>query len=84
VQLWRFNRDFLGFMEECVARHGDTFTIRPFPYDRFVVATAPVDVEAVLTDRERFAGGATRSSAGSSPNAAPIPTARTATTSCRC
>jgi cytochrome P450 len=57
VQLWRFNRDFLGFMEDCVARYGDTFTIRPFPYDRFVVATAPADVEAVLTDRERFAGG---------------------------
>jgi cytochrome P450 len=57
VQLWRFNRDFLGFMEDCVAHYGDTFTIHPFPYDRFVVATAPADVEAVLTDRERFAGG---------------------------
>jgi hypothetical protein len=45
MQLWRFNRDFLGFMEDCVARYGDTFTIRPFPYDRFVVATAPADVE---------------------------------------
>jgi cytochrome P450 len=57
VQLWRFNADFLGFMEECAARYGDTFTIRPFPYQGFVVATAPAEIEAVLTDRERFAGG---------------------------
>ena len=54
LQLWRFNRDFLGFMEACVARYGDTFTIRPFPYERLVAVTAPADVEAVLTDRARF------------------------------
>ncbi len=56
-QLWRLNSDFLGFMESCAERYGDVFTISAPPYDAFVVATAPQDIQAILCDRDRFAGG---------------------------
>ncbi|HEY5262434.1 MAG TPA: hypothetical protein VIJ33_09995 [Solirubrobacteraceae bacterium] len=48
--------DFFGFMESCLARYGETFTIRPYPAKAFVVATAPEQIKEILFDRERFAG----------------------------
>ncbi len=60
-QRWRVADDFFGFMESCLARYGETFTIRPYPAKAFVVATAPEQIKEILFDRERFAGGSTNS-----------------------
>lgn len=56
-QLWRFNADFIGFVESNAERYGEVFTIRVPPYDAVVVATAPSDIQAILCDRDRFVGG---------------------------
>ncbi len=56
-QLWRFNADFVDFMASNAERYGEVFTIRVPPYDAVVVATAPLDIQAILCDRERFVGG---------------------------
>src|SRR5437763_8650483 len=56
-QFLRFSVTFIGYMEACAKRFGDVFTLRPYPFEPLVAAVAPVDVHAILTDRERFAGG---------------------------
>jgi hypothetical protein len=56
-QTLRFNADFVGFMESCLRRYGDVFTVRPCPYSAYVAATAPDDIQAVLFDKERFIRG---------------------------
>jgi len=56
-QFARFTLGFIDYLERCAARYGDVFTLRPPPFDGFVVATGPAEVHQILTDRERFAGG---------------------------
>jgi cytochrome P450 len=56
-QFARFTLDFVRYLERCAARYGDVFTLRPPPFDGFVVATGPEEVHQILTDRDRFAGG---------------------------
>src|SRR5262245_27586233 len=56
-QFARFTLGFVDYLERCAARYGDVFTLRPPPFDGFVVATGPEEVHQILTDRERFAGG---------------------------
>jgi cytochrome P450 len=56
-QLWRFKTDFINFVASCEARYGDVFTLRVPPYEALVIATSPIDIRAILCDRERFAGG---------------------------
>jgi cytochrome P450 len=58
-QLVRAQADFAGYLDACVARHGPLFTLRLPPFDAFVAATEPRDVERVLTGTTtRFAPGA--------------------------
>lgn len=56
-QTLRYNADFIGFMESCLRRYGDAFTVRPYPYATLVAVTAPEDVQAVLFDKQRFIRG---------------------------
>jgi cytochrome P450 len=56
-QLARFTLDFVRYLEACADRYGEVFTLRPHGLDALVVATGPAEVHAVLTDRDRFAGG---------------------------
>src|SRR5919199_1002816 len=56
-QLARFTLDFIRYMEMCAARYGDVFALRPTTLGSVVVATGPAEVQAILTDRDRFAGG---------------------------
>jgi cytochrome P450 len=54
----RCQLDFAGYLDACVARHGPLFTLRIPPFDAFVAATEPQDVERVLTGTTtRFADG---------------------------
>ncbi len=48
-QLVRCQLDFAGYLDACVRRHGPVFTLRMPPFDAFVAATEPHDVERVLT-----------------------------------
>jgi cytochrome P450 len=58
-QLLRCQLDFAGYLDACVARHGPLFTLRIPPFDAFVAATEPQDVERVLNGTTtRFAAGA--------------------------
>lgn len=58
-QLARCQLDFAGYLDACVARHGPVFTLRIPPFDAFVAATEPRDVERVLTGTTaRFTEGA--------------------------
>jgi len=58
-QLVRCQLDFAGYLDGCVARHGPVFTLRIPPFDAFVAATEPRDVERVLTGTTtRFVEGA--------------------------
>jgi cytochrome P450 len=56
-QLGRFAFDFVRYLERCAARYGDVFTLRASALGPLVVATGPAEVQAILTDRERFVGG---------------------------
>jgi cytochrome P450 len=56
-QFARYNFDYIRYMDACHTRHGDVFMLRLFPFGKVVVASAPADVKAVLTDTTRFAGG---------------------------
>jgi cytochrome P450 len=53
----RFYVDFVRYMDACTARHGSVFTLRLHPFGAFVCASDPADVQAILTDTERFVGG---------------------------
>jgi cytochrome P450 len=56
----RCQLDFAGYLDHCVSRHGSVFTLRIPPFDAFVAATEPRDVERVLTGTTtRFVEGAT-------------------------
>jgi cytochrome P450 len=58
-QLVRCQADFAGYLDACVRRHGSLFTLRIPPFDAFVAATEPRDVEAVLMrTTTRFTAGA--------------------------
>jgi len=58
-QLLRCQVDFAGYLDACVRRHGPLFTLRMPPFDAFVAATEPQDVERVLLDTTtRFEPGA--------------------------
>lgn len=58
-QLLRCQADFAGYLDACVRRHGPLFTLRMPPFDAFVAATEPQDVETILLDtRTRFEEGA--------------------------
>jgi cytochrome P450 len=58
-QLLRCQLDFAGYLDACVARHGPLFTLRMPPFEAFVAATDPADVERVLTGTTtRFEEGA--------------------------
>jgi cytochrome P450 family 135 len=58
-QLMRCQADFAGYLDACVRRHGPLFTLRMPPFEAFVAATDPQDVETILLDTTtRFAEGA--------------------------
>ncbi len=58
-QLIRCQADFAGYLDACVRRHGPLFTLRMPPFEAFVAATEPQDVETILLDtRTRFEQGA--------------------------
>ena len=58
-QLVRCQADFAGYLDACVARHGGLFTLRMPPFEAFVAATEPEDVERVLIGTTtRFGPGA--------------------------
>ena len=58
-QLIRCQADFAGYLDACVRRHGPLFTLRMPPFEAFVAATDPQDVETILLDtRTRFEQGA--------------------------
>jgi len=58
-QLIRCQADFAGYLDACVRRHGPLFTLRMPPFDAFVAATEPDDVETILLDTTtRFEEGA--------------------------
>ena len=58
-QLLRCQVDFAGYLDACVARHGPLFTLRMPPFEAFVAATEPQDVERVLIGTTtRFEEGA--------------------------
>ena len=58
-QLIRCQADFAGYLDACVRRHGPLFTLRMPPFDAFVAATDPADVETILLDTTtRFEEGA--------------------------
>jgi cytochrome P450 len=58
-QLMRCQVDFAGYLDACVRRHGPLFTLRMPPFDAFVAATEPQDVERVLMGTTtRFEEGA--------------------------
>jgi cytochrome P450 family 135 len=58
-QLLRCQADFAGYLDACVRRHGPLFTLRMPPFDAFVAATEPEDVERVLLGTTtRFEPGA--------------------------
>lgn len=58
-QLLRCQADFAGYLDACVRRHGPLFTLRMPPFEAFVAATDPQDVETILLDtRTRFEEGA--------------------------
>jgi cytochrome P450 len=58
-QLLRCQADFAGYLDACVARHGPLFTLRMPPFEAFVAATEPQDVERILTGTTtRFEPGA--------------------------
>ncbi|HMJ04334.1 MAG TPA: cytochrome P450, partial [Conexibacter sp.] len=58
-QLARCQADFAGYLDACVARHGPVFTLRIPPFDAFVAATEPPDVERLLLGTTaRFLDGA--------------------------
>jgi cytochrome P450 family 135 len=58
-QLLRCQADFAGYLDACVDRHGPLFTLRMPPFEAFVAATDPQDVERVLTcTTTRFVEGA--------------------------
>ena len=58
-QLLRCQADFAGYLDACVRRHGPLFTLRMPPFDAFVAATEPDDVETILLDTTtRFEEGA--------------------------
>ncbi len=53
----RFYVDFMRYMESCSARYGSVFTLRLPTGRALVIASDPPDVQAILTDAERFVGG---------------------------
>jgi len=58
-QLIRCQADFAGYLDACVRRHGPLFTLRMPPFEAFVAATEPQDVETILLDTTtRFEPGA--------------------------
>jgi len=58
-QLIRCQADFAGYLDACIRRHGPLFTLRMPPFDAFVAATDPQDVETILLDTTtRFEQGA--------------------------
>lgn len=58
-QLIRCQADFAGYLDACVRRHGPLFTLRMPPFEAFVAATEPQDVETILLDTTtRFEEGA--------------------------
>jgi len=58
-QLLRCQADFAGYLDRCVHRYGPLFTLRMPPFEAFVAATDPDDVETILLDTTtRFADGA--------------------------
>jgi len=58
-QLLRCQVDFAGYLDACVRRHGPLFTLRMPPFEAFVAATEPQDVETILLDTTtRFEEGA--------------------------
>jgi len=58
-QLIRCQADFAGYLDACVRRHGPLFTLRMPPFDAFVAATDPQDVETILLETTtRFEPGA--------------------------
>ena len=58
-QLLRCQADFAGYLDACVRRHGPLFTLRMPPFEAFVAATEPHDVETILLDTTtRFEQGA--------------------------
>src|SRR5689334_22427935 len=58
-QLIRCQADFAGYLDACVRRHGPLFTLRMPPFEAFVAATEPRDVETILLDTTtRFEPGA--------------------------
>jgi cytochrome P450 len=58
-QLIRCQADFAGYLDACVRRHGPLFTLRMPPFEAFVAATEPRDVETILLDTTvRFEQGA--------------------------
>jgi cytochrome P450 len=58
-QLIRCQADFAGYLDACVRRHGPLFTLRMPPFEAFVAATEPHDVETILLDTTtRFEQGA--------------------------
>jgi cytochrome P450 len=55
----RCQLDFAGYLDDCVRRHGPLFTLRMPPFEAFVAATEPQDVERVLMGTTtRFEEGA--------------------------
>jgi cytochrome P450 len=54
-QTFRYQTDPVGYVEACRRRFGTTFAMRTHP--RLVLVSAPDDVQAVLTDQERFLAG---------------------------
>ncbi len=58
-QLLRCQLDFAGYLDACVDRYGPLFTLRMPPFEAFVAATDPEDVERVLIGTTtRFEEGA--------------------------
>lgn len=58
-QLLRCQADFAGYLDRCVRRYGPLFTLRMPPFEAFVAATEPQDVETILLDTTvRFEPGA--------------------------
>ncbi|MBS1871096.1 MAG: cytochrome P450 [Actinobacteria bacterium] len=58
-QLIRCQANFAGYLDACMRRHGPLFTLRMPPFEAFVAATEPRDVETILLDTTtRFEPGA--------------------------
>src|SRR6185436_3418068 len=62
LQIARYQREPLAYVEACVRRHGPVFTLRMPLVGTFVAAVEPRDVQAILTGvPERFPDGPERS-----------------------